>query len=523
MQFPVYHQLAGLVFLLLATTLSTSASDELSNDTRISVEDQRADLDLMWRALASAHVGLDRYEQKERIEARYQALRNGLTDPLEPLDFFARIVSFNATLNSGHLYTIANGRLAETVRAHSRIPLFLKLVKGRLYVWHDVSVEKSLGRGAEVLSINGWSTADILEKILPNVSSDGFIETRKGHLVNRYGRTTYQGFDLYYMLFVDRSDTFRVQYRRPDVVETRTADLKGIPALEKIDRLKSETGNEKPFSQPGMSFRLSTDNRVATLRIPSAWHSDGERPLDEMLADLFTQMKATGTEALIIDVRGNNGGNDRLSPDLFAYLTDQPFRYYRGLFRNNIDVTSFKDVLHRSWGTRSLTQKPEWYERDEDGRYWELLDDAYRLLYPFENQPDPFLGPVYVLADGGSFSAGGQLAAVLLDARRALLIGEETGGDYAGPDGGQTLPILLPNSDIHIRIPLVRSLNTVQPWPKGRGALPHCTIMPDIADYIAGRDVHVALAEQLIEAGITIETAFMVDEPIDLPKACQRP
>lgn len=520
MRFSVYHQLVGLVCLLLTATINATGND-LSDGTLISAENQRADLDLMWQALTSAHVGLDRYEPKEQVEARYQALRDSLSEPLAPLDFFAKITTFNAALNSGHLYTIADGKFGDTVRAQPRIPLFLKLVKGQLYVWHDVSADKSLGRGAEILSINGRATADIIAKILPSVPSDGFIETRKAHLINRYGRPTYQGFDLYYMLFVDRSATYRVQYLLPDAAEVQTAELTGIPAAEKIERLKAETGNDQPFSQPGRSFSLSADHKVATLRVPSTWHSD--TPLEETLADLFTEMKANRTEALIIDIRGNNGGNDRLSPDLFAYLTDKPFRYYRGLFRTNIDVTPFKDVLHRSWGTGSLTQKPEWYERDKDGRYWELLDDAYRLLYPFENQPEPFLGPVYVLADGGSFSAGGQLAAVLLDARRALLIGEETGGDYAGPDGGQTLPILLPHSNIHVRIPLIRSLNTVQPWPKGRGALPHCTIMPDIADLMADRDVQLALAHELIESGVTIETAFAVDEPIDLPKTCQRP
>lgn len=527
MRLSPHHHLAGLLCLMLVAIfgrgLSASADSEPSTDAAISIADQRADLDLMWRAITAAHVGLDRYETKEQVEARYRTLRDSLAEPLAPLDFFAKLVSFNAGLNSGHLYTIAEGGLAESVRDQPRLPLFVKLVQGRLYVWHDVSNGNALGRGAEILSINGRSSADVLAKILPNVSSDGFIETRKAHLVNRHNRPTYQGFDLYFMLFVDRSERFSVRYRQPGAAAPKTADLKGIPISAKMDRLKAALAEDRPFDPPAMSYSLSADNKVATLHLARAWLKEGEAPLAELLADMFAEMKANAVEALVIDVRGNNGGDDRLTPDVFAYLTDKPFRYYRGLFRNNIDVTPFESVLHASWGTRSLTQKPEWYAQDAEGRYWELLDDAYRLLYPFDNQPDPFLGPVYVLADGGSFSAGGQLAAVLLDARRALLIGEETGGDYAGPDGGQALPIVLPHSGIHVRIPLIRSLNTVQPWPKGRGALPHCTVTPGIEDLLAGRDVHMALAEQLIAAGITVETVFSVDVPIDLPKACQRP
>jgi C-terminal processing protease CtpA/Prc len=141
------------------------------------------------------------------------------------------------------------------------------------------------------------------------------------------------------------------------------------------------------------------------------------------------------------------------------------------------------------------------------GGYWrkpgtyDLLDTVPALRYT----RTPFLGPVYVLVDGAAFSAGAQAATWLFDTRRALVIGEEAGGDYAGPDGGATMPIVLPHAQVHVRIPMIRSLQTGQPWVPGRGVRPHVEVRPTIADLLAGRDTAMARALDLVRRGVTLE------------------
>jgi C-terminal processing protease CtpA/Prc len=160
-------------------------------------------------------------------------------------------------------------------------------------------------------------------------------------------------------------------------------------------------------------------------------------------------------------------------------------------------------------------EHPERYDAAPDaagpdaagGGYWrkpgtyDLLDTVPALRYT----RTPFLGPVYVLVDGAAFSAGAQAATWLFDTRRALVIGEEAGGDYAGPDGGATMPIVLPHAQVHVRIPMIRSLQTGQPWVPGRGVRPHVAVRPTLADLLAGRDPAMDRALDLVRRGVTLE------------------
>jgi len=494
-------------------------------DTRakqISVAEQRQDLQFLKAALISAHVGIDRYEPLTVIEQRFDSLLQTSDEPISRIDFMARIAAFNASIKSGHLYTIASGRLKDEMLALPRLPLYLRILGGRLYVWHDVSSIGSIPAGSELLSINGHSSDEILSKILPRIPSDGFIETSKPHLINNHKSPTYQGFDLYYALHIERPTRFSVRYRDAQTHDEVEVALEGLSHEEKTKRSRERYDDVYSRATPGPSVRFFDEYKTAFLSIPRSFTREGDRDFDEMLRELVDTMARKGSENLIIDVRGNNGGNDDHPSQVFRYLTEQPLRYYWGMFRRTIDFSPFEHYLVPDPNDRPPQWEAQWYKQDEQGRYWSRLDDGpYHLLLPLESQPNPFLGSVYVLANGGSFSSGGQLAALFHDRGRALLIGEETGGDYAGPDGGKTLPILLPASEVHVRIPLVRSLNTFQPWPLGRGVIPRCQISQSVEDAMAGKDVHLELAFELITKGINSETFNAFEWPTQLPVACR--
>jgi hypothetical protein len=62
------------------------------------------------------------------------------------------------------------------------------------------------------------------------------------------------------------------------------------------------------------------------------------------------------------------------------------------------------------------------------------------------------LDNLYILMNGVSFSSTSALIANIKNTTKAVFIGEESGGTYEGPTGGQTVPIILPNSKIMVRI-----------------------------------------------------------------------
>jgi len=95
------------------------------------------------------------------------------------------------------------------------------------------------------------------------------------------------------------------------------------------------------------------------------------------------------------------------------------------------------------------------------------LEEAHTGLYRFtttaklhpgvaEQPPGKylFMGKVFVLIDGGTFSTAADFCAVTHHLKRATFIGEETGGGYYGNNSGMQTVVTLPNSKTQIRVPM---------------------------------------------------------------------
>ena len=122
--------------------------------------------------------------------------------------------------------------------------------------------------------------------------------------------------------------------------------------------------------------------------------------------------------------------------------------------------------------------------KDENNNYTLPLP-AIRLGHPNQNG---FKGKLYVLINGGSFSASCILSSNLKGTKRAVFVGEETGGDYNGCVAGWAPEIKLPNSRLNLRLPLL----IIQPKQKtnieGHGIFPNVEIEPSLTDKINNID-----------------------------------
>lgn len=144
------------------------------------------------------------------------------------------------------------------------------------------------------------------------------------------------------------------------------------------------------------------EHEVLYLRIPSFANPRFE---DDAVAAVKKHIDA---KAIIIDVRGNHGGSTPVR--LVAALMDRPYTYYAEstpvglpLFRYTGQVDKNPEIY---WDAG--TQQPE--------------GDAYR-------------GAVYVLVDGGCFSACEDFLVPFKTTKRATLIGETSAGSSGQPIG----------------------------------------------------------------------------------------
>ncbi len=135
--------------------------------------------------------------------------------------------------------------------------------------------------------------------------------------------------------------------------------------------------------------------------------------------------------------------------------------------------------------------------------------DRHGTRHPIERSPHRplgcsparhrFTGDVYILTDGWTFSTAADVATVAHHNGLATFIGEETGGGYDGNTSGDSGSIGLPSASFRVRLPkwMYTTANVGHGFP-GRGVIPDHHVRPDVQDVLAGRDVELAKALELM-------------------------
>ena len=110
-----------------------------------------------------------------------------------------------------------------------------------------------------------------------------------------------------------------------------------------------------------------------------------------------------------------------------------------------------------------------------------------------------YTGKVYVLMNGYSASATGELIGHLKNINRAVFIGEEAGGNPVIFTGGQTLPVDLPHTHVVGYLPLSLNEMNVKLKNTGHGVLPDYKIKRTIKDILQEKDVEMEFVMDLIQ------------------------
>ena len=188
---------------------------------------------------------------------------------------------------------------------------------------------------------------------------------------------------------------------------------------------------------------------------------------------------------MILDLRDNGGGSLTACRNLFAYLVDKDFVY---LTKTEVDKR-FNPYLHTKGILNALKVVP-----------FQIVNtlllvkhkDKYKLNYkgmkPLHPKKNHYDGKLYVLINGYSFSASALISANLQQIKRAIFVGQETGGGYNGCVAG-SIPILnMPNSKLKLRMGLYPVRPNAHTETVGRGIFPDYEIKTTIEDVIAGKD-----------------------------------
>ncbi|RYG27384.1 MAG: hypothetical protein EOO01_41445 [Chitinophagaceae bacterium] len=197
----------------------------------------------------------------------------------------------------------------------------------------------------------------------------------------------------------------------------------------------------------------------------------------------FLAIKNAGAKTLVIDLRNNEGGVEEYGGYLYAYLARQPFVYYRKVTVANNKEPTVKQYAFLPPGYEQALP----HVQEKNGEFlWPLQE------YLSEHLPkaNAFNHKVYILTNGFSFSVTAEFASTVRTTKRAIFIGEETGGAYEGNNSGVFASVTLPNTKLTAGIPLMGFyMNTDDRTKKDRGIQPDITLVATVQDLLKGRDV----------------------------------
>ncbi len=220
-----------------------------------------------------------------------------------------------------------------------------------------------------------------------------------------------------------------------------------------------------PAAQSDSPRPLITGERLPSgfglMRVPAFFNRDGHDVVAEFDVALEALMDAPG---IIIDLRGNGGGNTVVAHSVAGRFYRQPFRYIQQTFR--------QPTLMRGWRTRT---------------YWQV-----------EPRAPVYDRPVVLIIDVTNASSAEDFIVSMVDSGRARSVGRLTGGMSGNP-----LSMALPGGGVaRFSTGDIRRMDGRR--IEGAGITPDVGVTWTLDDFRAGRDpdldAAVALLQELTSA-----------------------
>ena len=500
-----------IILLALGLLLIQCTSVKKHNETlykEIKVKQLHKDVDYAYKKLQKMQPKLYQYISKEKLDYKFDSLKASITKPLTSYDFFTKLSPVVSEVRQGHLFTypkLKRYSKKEQKNLKKQISSFsqfeFEIFDNKLYVVENKSKIDSIKIGDELTQINNEPVQNLINDAKTWITSDGYNTTFQDKFIaQRLGTFftfKYQIQDSVAFQF-NNDKSFWIKRINKDTVSNKTSKKKNEKftkvqrdSLIKVNRRLSKLGYNKDTKKYNRELTfIAKDSCTAIMKIKSFTIGN----YNSFYKENFDLLKKTGTKNLIIDIRNNFGGRIDEISSLYSYLA--PDSTYT--FVNESEVTRKTSLLQTDYfkGSKPVSfivkgiLSPFFYSymffkvhKKEDGNYYFNSNAKEKKSSDLR-----FNGNVYVLINGGSFSASSILSTKLKANKRAIFVGEETGGEYNGTVAGFMPQITLPNSKVKMRIGLMYVNAQEKTDVIGHGIYPNVTIIPSLNDRLNNND-----------------------------------
>lgn len=438
------------------------------------------DTDFVRMALEAVHPGLYRYQTPGEFVLRHKAFAERFTES----NFDGKVLALQSLLaqvRCGHTYINPANQTADIRKklygSRRALPFHFRWIEDRMVVTGDPHAI-GLAPGSVIESIDQWLTKDVLKWLLPLARVDGNNAGKRRALMSVTGGERWPMFDLYFDLLFKPGENVTLSATDPDGAG-RVLKVGTISNEQRI-AASSDIVNTDPEA-PIWSSRSANDGKTKIITMPS-WvvYKTKWNWLGWLRGELGGAMM-DGSSGLVFDLRGNEGGTS-IGEGMLPFLLREP-----------ISIPQPQELVRFREAPAQLrpqfkTWDSSFYTIGKDGK---AVEDGFIEIKPARSQtikplPQTFKGKIAVLINADNSSATFLFAQALRAAGVATLIGETTGGNRRGINGGAYFFTRLPESGIEFDIPLIGY------YPAGEqpdaGLEPDIAIAPSAADIAAGRD-----------------------------------
>ncbi len=440
----------------------------------ISPEQMKEDLGIFRDGLERFHPEMYRYTDADSFSKIFDRIESQLDHPMNQWEFYKMMRPAVSALKDGHVKWIMQGKDQHYGHFESDLfPLKLYFEAEKVKVLGHFG-DESAPTLAEVQSINGKPITQIKAELMKSMTfGDGNSEGGKNHQLNRF-------FSAFFAQEYGVENAYEVALLDQEKVVTWTG--KGV---EKSQIEANYISEDTPFT-----FRM-TNGWTGIMKINRFFSYKHEPNFKQFLRNSFGSLKDENISNLILDLRGNEGGFEKLGIELYRYLAQDQFEYYDFVSTKKNQKTAYPSYTSKIFPMLNSFSK----EKNEILRFTKA--PGLKTYKPYKNA---FNGNLIVLLDGQSFSVTTEFASRVMADGRAHFIGEETAGGAEVNSSGFFTIITLPNSKIDLGIPRLgfHMASLKSSMPKDRGILPEHEIIPTAEALLHKKDLVMEKALELV-------------------------
>ena len=518
--------LISISFLISCQSIK-QFNEELSQP--IPVSKLQKDVDFSYKKLKQLHPKLYWYISKEKLDFKFDSLKKSIQKPMTGLAFYKELSQVVKNVGQGHLgispslqkLSKKEQKLLKKKGKSAFSQFDFEFIDNKLIILKNRS-RHTIKENTEVVLLNDEKPADLISVYKKRMASDGYNTT----FFNRY---LGKNFGVFYTLDKGKSqDSIKLLLKLENKDSLFIVKRDTFGSNSKEDKIKLSKKELKEKSNFNSKYGYNKENKTFTRELKFIENDSTSAIMTikgfsngnyhDFYEESFNKLSVANTKNLIIDLRNNPGGRLIEIENLYSYLVDKPF-----VFIEDYEVVSRTSKLHADYfkgggpifKVFKILGAPLYYSigflkvRKEEDKF------LYNTSFSKQKNPKPnnFKGKVYVLINGGSFSASSIISSNLKSTKRAFFVGEETGGAYNGTVAAQMPLVQLPYSKVNLRIGIALVSPTGKTEIEGRGIFPDKEIIPTLEDRKNNIDPELNWVLEDIKREKEVEALLKVKEP----------